>query len=302
MDAQEPYSMITGQSLPTPEDTVFQEGHSSFLGPSGLKFPTFDILSIRVQAITRHDLLAIISEAIMRNAKYVVTNLNMHYLYGLHRYSEIREHHVRANFTHVDGLPLIPLLRLFGIRLKHENRIAYVEFLPLLAAEAAKNHGWRIYYLGSEPGVAERGAASLRERYPGLQLRTHHGYFETRGTENEAVLSDIRNYAPDVLMVGMGMPRQEIWVSENLDHIAARTIFSCCGCTMDYIAGKTPACPRWLGNNGFEWLYRLLTEPTRLWHRYLVEPWFVLVQFGSAYFKLGRNFDALGSAFEDRNE
>ena len=239
--------MITPQSLPT-----------SVPERSGVNFPTFDMLSIRVQAITTQDLLAIISEAVMNEAKYVVTNLNMHYLYGLHRYPEIRDHHARADFTHVDGLPLIPLLRLFGIKLKHENRIAYVEFLPLLAAEAAKKRGWRIYYLGSEPGVAEKGAACLRERHPGLQLRTHHGYFDTHGAENEAVLADIRAYAPDILMVGMGMPRQEIWVSENLDRIAARTIFSCCGCTMDYIAGKTPACPRWLGNNGFEWLYRLL--------------------------------------------
>ena len=191
--------MITRQSLP-----------ASIPERSGGQFPTFDMLSIRVQAITTHDLLAIISEAVVNEAKYVVTNLNMHYLYGLHRYSEIRDHHVRADFTHVDGLPLIPLLRLFGIRLKHENRIAYVEFLPLLAAEAAKKQGWRIYYLGSEPGVVEKGAASLRERYPGLQLRTHHGYFDTQGAENEAVLADIRAYAPDVLMVGMGMPRQEI--------------------------------------------------------------------------------------------
>ena len=300
--------MITRQLLPTPkgaaDDRYLGQEETQSPGPerSGIKFPTFDMLDIRVQAITADDLLAIISEAVAHAEKYLVTNLNMHSLYGLHRYPEIRDHHVRADFTHIDGLPLIPLLRLFGIKLKPENRIAYVEFLPQLAAEAAERHGWRIYYLGSEPGVVETGAASLRKRYPGLQLRTHHGYFETQGAENEAVLADIRAYAPDVLMVGMGMPRQEIWVNENLDQIEARTIFACCGCTMDYIAGKTSACPRWLGNYGFEWLYRLLVEPARLWRRYLVEPWFVLVQFGSAYFKLDRNFDALGPIIEDRNE
>lgn len=294
--------MITQQSLPTPKDTIDREGNGPVPVRSRLTFPTFDVLSIGVQAVTTHDLLAIISESVAHDERYVVTNLNMHYLYGVHCYPEIRDHHARAHFTHVDGLPLIPLMRLFGIKLKHENRIAYVEFLPLLAAEAAKKHGWRIYYLGSEPGVAEKGAAFLREQNPGLQLRTHHGYFDTRGAENDAVLSDIRAYSPDILMVGMGMPRQELWVSENLERIAARTIFSTCGCTIDYIAGKTPACPRWMGNNGFEWLYRLFAEPTRLWHRYLVEPWFVLIQFGSAYFKLGRTFDSLGSALEDRNE
>ena len=308
--------MITRKSLPTPENTSGgrprdvtplcrysgQEMQSSIPERSGSKFTTFDMLGIRLQAITAHDLLNIISEATVNKAKYVVTNLNMHYLYGLHRYSEIRDHHAQADFTHVDGLPLIPLLRLFGIKMKHENRIAYVEFLPQLAAEAARKKGWRIYYLGSEPGIAEKGAASLRERHPGLQLRTHHGYFDTHGAENEAVLADIRAYAPDILMVGMGMPRQEIWVNENLDHIAARTIFSTCGCTMDYIAGKTPACPRWLGNNGFEWLYRLFAEPTRLWHRYLIEPWFVLVQLGGEYLRLGRALDPSGSVLGERNE
>jgi N-acetylglucosaminyldiphosphoundecaprenol N-acetyl-beta-D-mannosaminyltransferase len=308
--------MSTRPSLPTPKNAIGrqpgdliplprssgQKRHFPVPDRSRIKFPTFNLLSIRVQAVTMHGLLAIISEAVLNEAKYLVTNLNMHYLYGLHNYPEIRDHHDRADFTHVDGLPLIPLLRLFGIKLKHENRIAYVEFLPLLAAESAQKHGWRIYYLGSEPGVAEKGAARLRERHPGLQLRTHHGFFDMHGAENEAVLSDIRAYAPAVLMVGMGMPRQEIWVNENLDHIAARTIFSCCGCTMDYIAGKTPACPRWLGNHGFEWLYRLLAEPARLWRRYLVEPWFLLVQLGGAYFRLGRTFDASGSILDERNE
>jgi UDP-N-acetyl-D-mannosaminuronic acid transferase (WecB/TagA/CpsF family) len=92
-------------------------------------------------------------------------------------------------------------------------------------------------------------------------------------------------------MVGMGMPLQEKWITENLDHIAAQTIF-CAGALMDYVAGEVPTCPRWLAGIGFEWLYRLLIEPARLWHRYLVEPWFILGQLGGAYFKRGRTFDA----------
>jgi UDP-N-acetyl-D-mannosaminuronic acid transferase (WecB/TagA/CpsF family) len=71
---------------------------------------------------------------------------------------------------------------------------------------------------------------------------------------------------------------------------------------MDYVAGKIPPCPRWLGDIGFEWLYRLLAEPARLWRRYLVEPWFVLGQLGSAYFKLGRSFEASSSIREDSND
>jgi N-acetylglucosaminyldiphosphoundecaprenol N-acetyl-beta-D-mannosaminyltransferase len=276
------------------------EGHCSSSGRSRLTFPTFNVLGIRVQSITKHDLLAIISEAVRNQAKYVVANHNMHSLYVWHHDSNMRALHARADFTHVDGLPVIPLFRLFGFRLKREHRTAYMEFLPLLSTVAVKE-GWRIYYLGSQPDVAEQGAARLREQYPGLQLRTGHGYFDVHGAENEAVLGDIRAYSPDILMVGMGMPRQEAWINDNLNHIAARTIF-CCGCTMDYVAGKIPPCPRWLGDIGFEWLYRLLAEPARLWRRYLVEPWFVLGQLGSAYFKLGRSFEASSSIREDSND
>jgi N-acetylglucosaminyldiphosphoundecaprenol N-acetyl-beta-D-mannosaminyltransferase len=274
--------------------------YSSSPRESQLNFPMWSLFGIRVQAITRQDLLCIISKAVLNQAKYVVTNHNMHSLYIWHHNSKMRELYARADFTHIDGLPLIPLFRLFGARLKPKHRTAYMELLPVLATEAIKQ-GWRIYYLGSEPDIVEKGAALLRERYRGLQLRTHHGYFDNYGVENEAVLSDIRAYSPDVLMVGMGMPRQETWINGNLNEIAAGTIF-CAGCTMDYVAGKIPSCPRWLGDIGFEWLYRLVSEPTRLWRRYLVEPWFVLGKLTAAYFELEHRLGSSDSIVEDSSE
>jgi N-acetylglucosaminyldiphosphoundecaprenol N-acetyl-beta-D-mannosaminyltransferase len=265
-----------------------------------LQFPMWSLCGVRVQAITRQDLLSIISEAVTNRAKYVITNHNMHSLYVWRDNSKMRELHLKADFTHIDGLPLIPLFRLFGARITPKHRTAYMELLPVLATEAIKQ-GWRIYYLGSEPEVVEKGVARLREKYQGLHIRGHHGYFATQGAENEAVLADIRAYAPDVLMVGMGMPRQEEWINANLGQIEARTVF-CAGCTMDYIAGKVPSCPRWLGDIGFEWFYRLLSEPARLWRRYLIEPWFVLGQFGSAYFNFRGRFGASDSILENSNE
>jgi N-acetylglucosaminyldiphosphoundecaprenol N-acetyl-beta-D-mannosaminyltransferase len=302
------------QSSPTPNGTINpegkgvtprhgssgqQEGRSS-PSQSRVKFSTFNPCGIRVQAITVHGLLSIISEAVLDQRRYVVANHNMHSLYLWLRDPKMRALHARADFTHIDGFPLIPLFRLCGAQLKREHRTGYIDFLPMLASEAIRQE-WRIYYLGSRPDVVEQGAARLRVRYPGLQLCTHHGYFDTHGAENEAVLSDINAYAPDVLLVGMGMPRQEEWINDNLNHIAARAIF-CCGCMMDYVAGKISTCPRWLSSIGFEWLYRLLAEPTRLWCRYLVEPWFVLGQLGSAYLNLGRRFGTSSSTIEEVDE
>ena len=84
-------------------------------------------------------------------------------------------------------------------------------------SEAARC-GLRVLYLGSRPGVAARGASILRSEFPNLEIATHHGYFEaeTTGSDNLAVLASIDKFRPDVLMVGMGMPRQEHWIVDNL--------------------------------------------------------------------------------------
>lgn len=145
---------------------------------------------------------------------------------------------------------------------------------PLM--EEAANKSWRIFYLGSKPGVAEQGAVILRRKFPGLKIACSHGYFDTseESEENLTVIKAINDYKPHVLMVGMGMPRQEHWISQNLERIQPNAILTSGAC-LDYVAGAIPTPPRWMGRMGLEWLYRLLTEPTRLWRRYLLEPWFL---------------------------
>jgi N-acetylglucosaminyldiphosphoundecaprenol N-acetyl-beta-D-mannosaminyltransferase len=285
---------------------ISEETHSQFNSLTGIEspcqsggllFPTFEMLGTRVQAITGQDLVRIIADAVANRARYVIANHNMHSLYLWHHDEKMRELYSRADFIHIDGMALVALSRLMGSRLQREHRTTYVDFWPTLAADATR-HGWRIYCLGSKPEIADLGARRLREQYPGLQLRVHHGYFDPQGPGNDAVLEDIRAYAPDVLMVGMGMPRQEQWIHDNLSRIEARSIF-CVGCLMDYVAGHVPTCPRWLASVGFEWLYRLVSEPARLWHRYLVEPWFILGQLAAAHFKIARTLGGSDSIAEE---
>jgi N-acetylglucosaminyldiphosphoundecaprenol N-acetyl-beta-D-mannosaminyltransferase len=128
--------------------------------------------------------------------------------------------------------------------------------------------------------VAEQGAAILRDKFSDLQIATAHGYFDvhldSQGSQN--VLEAINAYQPNVLMVGMGMPRQEHWLVDNIRHLHANVVLNA-GATMDYVVGVVPTPPRWSGRLGLEWLYRLAAEPKRLWRRYLIEPWFVLGLF-----------------------
>jgi N-acetylglucosaminyldiphosphoundecaprenol N-acetyl-beta-D-mannosaminyltransferase len=197
----------------------------------------------------------------------------------------MREFYSLADYTNIDGMPLVLLGRLLGLPFKSEHRTQCVDLLPLLMDKAV-NHHWRTFYLGSRPGVAAKAAQLLRTRYPGLRIATRDGHFDTSrfGKHNRSVLAEIREFDPDILMVGMGMPRQEIWILENRKDISARAIL-CCGGLMDLVAGEIPTAPRWLGPLCLEWLYRLFSEPARLWRRYLIEPWLILMYMANRYLR-----------------
>jgi N-acetylglucosaminyldiphosphoundecaprenol N-acetyl-beta-D-mannosaminyltransferase len=244
--------------------------------PNPKQFERFSLLGLPVNALDKNDLVDLVADAVSRRKQLVIGNHNLHSMYVSRNERRMRQFYAQADFSHVDGMSLVLIGRLFGLPLTRKDRTGYVDLLPILM-QASLKAGWRIFYLGSKPGIAEKGASVLRALYPGLQIETRDGYFDTAsGSEqNGAVLDAIEQFDPHVLLVGMGMPRQEMWVLENRGRIKANTIF-CCGALIDYVAGATPTPPRWLGQIGFEWLYRLIAEPRRLGWRYLVEPWFVL--------------------------
>lgn len=237
---------------------------------------SYQLLGLRVDAMTLSDLQAVAAEAIEGSRRCLIANHNLHSTYLYHHDARMREFYAKAQYVQIDGMPLILLGKLRGYPLGAEHRLGAVDWVPRLTAEAARR-GWRVFHLGSEPGVAERGAEILTNKFPGLQMATAHGYFDADpdSDENREVLELINDYRPNVLVVGMGMPRQEHWILDNLDRIEADVILHV-GAYMDFVAGVASTPPRWMGPLFLEWLYRLYNEPRRLWRRYLLEPWFVL--------------------------
>jgi N-acetylglucosaminyldiphosphoundecaprenol N-acetyl-beta-D-mannosaminyltransferase len=237
-------------------------------------------LGITVDALTKEDFLGLIKASIEKNKTTCLIGYhNLHSLYIYHHSHSIRKFYHQANFINIDGMPLVFLGRFFGYPLRRRHRLAYVDLIHPLMEEAAVRQ-WRVFFIGSKPGVAAKAEIILKNKLPGLQLRTMHGYFDvTPGSkENQIVLESINEYKPNILMVGMGMPRQECWVTDNLNNLTADVILTTGAC-MDYVAGAVPTPPRWMGQLGMEWLYRLFSEPKRLWRRYLLEPWFILKLF-----------------------
>lgn len=206
----------------------------------------------------------------------LVGNVNIHAAALMRRVPEMREFNRLADAVHVDGMGMAFLARLCGVPAKRHHRVTYVDWIePLLRAAAAA--GLRVYFLGGRPAVAERAAEILRAKSPGLQMEVSGGYFDARpgSVENQRVLEEIRSVAPGLLLVGMGMPRQEAWILENLDGLDAGAILDVGAC-MDFVAGAVKTPPRWVGRLGLEWLVRLVHEPRRLGRRYLLEPWTLL--------------------------
>jgi len=246
--------------------------------------PTYALLGVEVHALTMAQLNGLIGEAVEQQQKWIIANHNLHSIYLYHREPKMRSFYAAAPFTHIDGMPLVLLGRFLKLPLMREHRTTYADWIWSLAREAAKQE-WRIFYLGSKIGVADQGAAILREKFPGIQIKTAHGYFNTdpSSKENQSILDQIKAYQPHVLMVGMGMPRQELWILDNLEVISANAILPSGAC-LDYVAGAIPTPPRWMGYANLEWLYRLASEPRRLWKRYLVEPLFLVCLYGQDLF------------------
>jgi N-acetylglucosaminyldiphosphoundecaprenol N-acetyl-beta-D-mannosaminyltransferase len=159
--------------------------------------------------------------------------------------------------------------RLLGRRIP--ERITYADWAWRLAA-FAEAEGFSLYLLGARPGMAQEAARRLQARYPDLEIvGVRHGFFDhaAGSPENEAVVREINDARPDILLVGMGMPLQEYWLMENRDRLQAGVVLTGGG-VFDYVSGGLRRGPRILTHSGFEWLARLLVEPRRLWRRYLI--------------------------------
>ncbi len=244
------------------------------------------LLGVRVSTMTIAQMNELVGEAVRTRQRFLMVSQNLHSVYTLHRHDELRRTQELATRIRIDGTPIVYFGRWLGLPLRMEHRTGWMDYLdPFMSA--AVEGGWRVFYLGSKPGVAAKGAAILRERYPGLSIEVEHGYFslDEGSADLAAVLRTIEAAAPDVLIVGMGMPRQERFVLRAADRLAVPAILTAGAC-IDYVAGEIPIPPRWLGALGLEWAYRLVSEPRRLWRRYLVEPWFAIGLFATEWWAL----------------
>jgi N-acetylglucosaminyldiphosphoundecaprenol N-acetyl-beta-D-mannosaminyltransferase len=195
---------------------------------------------------------------------------NLHSLYLLQHRGDVRRFYERCDDCYVDGTPVRLLLKGFGVPNNTAQRFSLMDhFMELL--QYAQQQGWSVFYLGSRESVVDEGRALIARRFPQLRIQLQHGY----SPDSTELIRAINAWRPDVLLVGMGMPRQEQWLLEHLDQLDV-AFATQAGATLDYYTGAQARPPLWVSRMGFAWAYRLAHDPARLWRRYLVEPWGLL--------------------------
>lgn len=241
------------------------------------------VLGVTVNPLTMGELTALVEQSIESGDRHIFANHNLHSVYLFHHDAAMRQFYRLAYCTYVEGMGVLMLARLLGHRLPRTNRVANLDWIdPLM--QLASERGWKVFFLGAEPGVGEKAAANLRARFPGLLVKTEHGFFDRNSAENDQVLDRIRAEKPNLLFLGLGMPLQEGWIVKNWDRIEGNAIFNA-GNLVRFVADVVPTPPRWTGQFGIEWAYRLVMEPRKLWRRYLVEPLVLLLGLALGRFK-----------------
>jgi N-acetylglucosaminyldiphosphoundecaprenol N-acetyl-beta-D-mannosaminyltransferase len=198
---------------------------------------------------------------------------NVHVLNTAYSDLELRRTLNKADLVYCDGAGVALGARLLGHRLP--GRMTGADWIePLSQTCASKNI--TLYFLGGKPGVAISAAEKLHARYPGLRVvGAHHGYLDDPAVCAAAIAS-INDAHPHILLVGMGTPIQERWIAAHRHQVDVPVIWAV-GALFDFVTGVQPRGPRWMLDHGLEWLYRLCSDPRRLWQRYLVgNPLFIL--------------------------
>lgn len=203
----------------------------------------------------------------------VVHYLNIHVANTAFHDQRLKSILQASDLVYCDGAGIVVGSRMLGNPLP--TRLTAADwFIDMLAYFARK--GCTVYLLGGEPGVPEKALAEIKRQVPThTVVGQHHGYIIGAPEVEQRVLNEINRLKPDILIVGFGTPLQEVWIDEHRDKLQVSTIYAI-GAVMDFVSQRVSRCPRWMGDAGFEWLYRLCTEPNRLMGRYaLGNPWFL---------------------------
>lgn len=241
--------------------------------------PRVDVLGVHVSAINMEVAIATVEHWLSTGQSTYVCVTGVHGVMECQRDKSLLAIHNSSGMTTPDGMPMVWASKWAGVA--DVDRV-YGPDLMLEVCRKAAEKGWRSYFYGGKPGVAERLASALVNRYPGLKVAGIYSppFSDLTAVEDQEIVDRINGADADLLWVGLSTPKQERWMAAHRGAITAKVMIGV-GAAFDINSGGVSQAPRFVQRSGFEWLYRLLQEPSRLWRRYLRNnPEFVLKVIG----------------------
>jgi N-acetylglucosaminyldiphosphoundecaprenol N-acetyl-beta-D-mannosaminyltransferase len=229
--------------------------------------PTFDVIGQSVHALTPSTALRVMEQAVDAGRSAFVCFANVHGVMLARRDAELRRAYAEALLVAPDGMPLVWVGRRAGVAVER----VYGPDMALEVAGLAARRAWPVYFFGGGTGVAREFADRARALHPGLTIAgAETPPFEPLDALRVAQeAAAIARSGARVVLVGLGCPKQEIWMRLAMPHAPAVLMLGV-GAAFDFHSGRVPQAPPWMRRAGFEWAFRLSREPRRLWYRYVV--------------------------------
>ena len=239
-----------------------------------VKHARVDVLGVQISAVDLKQAENIISEWISRGVKHYVCVTTVHGVMECQRDPRLREIYNTSGISAADGMPLVWILRSRGQA--NQTRV-YGPELRLAICRNSIERGYRHFIYGGAPGVADSLAQALAASLDGIKIVGTHSppFRELTEAEDREVVKEVNSAQPDIVWVGLGTPKQERWMADHIEHLNASALIGV-GAAFDFLSGTKAQAPRWMQRHGLEWAFRLVSEPRRLWKRYLIyNPWFL---------------------------
>lgn len=225
-----------------------------------------EVLGVRVSPITMHDAISTVESWIREPRPNYVCITGVHGVIASQSDAELRKIHSQAGLVTPDGMPLVWMARLLGFR--NTSRVYGPDLMRELTA-LSEIRGYRQFYYGGGEGLADHLAKVLTQKHPNLQIAgTYCPPFRPLTVdEDRDIVERINETNADIVWVGLSTPKQEYWMAAHVGRLNAPVLIGV-GAAFDFLAGTKSQAPLWMQRAGLEWLFRLLTEPRRLWRRY----------------------------------
>lgn len=234
------------------------------------RLPTVDLLGLPLARASEDEVLDHMFASLAQGRGGWLVTANLDHLHRYARDAQLRALYADADLIVADGMPLVWALRVQGTPLP--ERVAGSALIYRFAERAARE-GRSLYFLGGEPGAADEASRVLCERHPGLRvLGTSAPRVQNLPTAADVahVRCELGDLKPDLLLVGLGSPKQELLIHALREHLPGAWMVGV-GISFSFVAGHVARAPAWMRDAGLEWVHRMVQEPGRLARRYLVD-------------------------------